>query len=185
MVRQDPDVILIGEIRDQETAKTAVQAALTGHLVLASIHANDAVSIMFRLMDLGIDRYLITSTLVGMIAQRMVRRVCSYCDVAVQPSAEEQAAYYEYIKEEVPFHHTGEGCIICANTGYFGRTGIFEQLPMNDEIGGRLLNGSSAAEIKEMALEQGMMTMVHDGMIKAKKGITSVTEAMRHIYSTG
>jgi type II secretory ATPase GspE/PulE/Tfp pilus assembly ATPase PilB-like protein len=183
IVRQDPDVILIGEIRDQETAKIAVQAALTGHLVLASIHANDVVNVLFRLIDLGIDQYLITSTLVGMVAQRMIRRVCPYCHVATQPSEQEKIAYQEYIKEELPELYTGKGCTVCANTGYFGRTGAFEILQMNDEIRSKLSRGFSAADIKEAALQQGMVTLGHDGMIKAKEGITSIMEVLRCMYT--
>ena len=183
IVRQDPDVILIGEIRDQETAKMAVQAALTGHLVLASIHANDAVSMLFRLVDLGIEPYLISSTLVGLLAQRMIRRVCSYCRAPTQPSVEEQIAYEKYIKEEPPVLYAGEGCTLCASTGYFGRTGIFELLYMNDEIRSKLSKGSEATEIKEIVVKQGMMTMGHDGMIKAKEGTTSIMEVLRCIYT--
>jgi len=183
IVRQDPDVILIGEIRDQETAKMAVQAALTGHLVLASIHANDAVSMLFRLVDLGIEPYLISSTLVGLLAQRMIRRVCSYCRAPTQPSVEEQIAYEKYIKEEPPVLYAGEGCTLCASTGYFGRTGIFELLYMNDEIRSKLSKGSEATDIKEIVVKQGMMTMGHDGMIKAKEGTTSIMEVLRCIYT--
>lgn len=183
IVRQDPDVILIGEIRDQETAKMAVQAALTGHLVLASIHANDAVSMLFRLVDLGIEPYLISSTLVGLLAQRMIRRVCSYCRAPTQPSVEEQIAYEQYIKEEPPVLYAGEGCTLCASTGYFGRTGIFELLYMNDEIRSKLSKGSEATDIKEIVVKQGMMTMGHDGMIKAKEGTTSIMEVLRCIYT--
>ena len=183
IVRQDPDVILIGEIRDQETAKMAVQAALTGHLVLASIHANDAVSMLFRLVDLGIEPYLISSTLVGLLSQRMIRRVCSYCRAPTQPSVEEQIAYEQYIKEEPPVLYAGEGCTLCASTGYFGRTGIFELLYMNDEIRSKLSKGSEATDIKEIVVKQGMMTMGHDGMIKAKEGTTSIMEVLRCIYT--
>jgi len=185
ILRQDPDVILIGEIRDQETAKMAVQAALTGHLVLASIHGNDVVSMLFRLIDLGIDPYLISSTLAGLLAQRMVRRVCSHCRVSVQPTAEEKTAYYEYMKEEIPALYAGKGCTLCASTGYYGRIGIFELLRMNDEIRSKLLKGFGAREMEEIALKQGITTMGHDGMIKAKKGITSIMEVLRCIYTIG
>ena len=181
LVRQDPDVILIGEIRDQETGRIAVQAALTGHLVLASIHANDAVNILFRLIDLGIDPYLISSTVVGLIAQRMVRRLCSYCRVPEEPSTDKQSAYKDYMSEETPVLYTGNGCTVCANTGYFGRTGTFETLLMNDEIKSMLSKGMNVAEIKQKALQQGMITMGQDGMIKAKQGITSTTEVLRCI----
>ena len=185
IVRQDPDVILIGEIRDQETAKMAIQASLTGHLVLASIHANDVVGMLFRLVDLGIDQYLISSTVVGLIAQRMIRRVCPYCRVSIEPSAEEKAAYYEYMKEDIPAIHTGKGCTLCADTGYFGRTGIFELLHMNEEIKTQISKDFGAAEIKETALKQGITTMGHDGMTKAKEGVTSIQEVLRCIYSLG
>ncbi|MFC1870113.1 GspE/PulE family protein [Chloroflexota bacterium] len=181
IVRQDPDVILVGEIRDQETAQMAVQAALTGHLVLASIHANNAVSMLFRLIDLGIEPYLIASTLIGMISQRMIRRVCSYCAVAKQTSVEEQVTYYDYMKEDFPVQYVGNGCALCANTGYFGRTGIFELLSMNDEISVKLSTDLNHKELNELAIQQGMITMANDGMIKAKKGVTSLTEVLRCI----
>ena len=186
IVRQDPDVILIGEIRDKETAEIAVQAALTGHLVLASIHANDAIGMLFRLLDLGIDPFLISSTLIGVIAQRMVRRVCTYCRVTKDPSEEEQESYFEFMKEKFPVAYEGKGCAICADTGYYGRTGIFEVLHMNEEIRSKMLKRDfDAAEMKEIALKQGITTMAHDGMIKVKEGITSIREVLRCIYTIG
>ncbi|MFC1902129.1 GspE/PulE family protein [Chloroflexota bacterium] len=186
IVRQDPDVILIGEIRDKETAEIAVQAALTGHLVLASIHANDAVGMLFRLLDLGIDPFLISSTLVGLIAQRMVRRICTYCGATNNPSEEEQASYYGYMKEAIPLIHEGKGCTVCANTGYYGRTGIFEILYITEEIRSMMLKKEfDAAEMKEVVSKQGISTMGHDGMLKVKEGITSIGEILRCIYTIG
>ncbi|MFX0197953.1 MAG: GspE/PulE family protein [Candidatus Hodarchaeota archaeon] len=186
IVRQDPDVILIGEIRDKETAEIAVQAALTGHLVLASIHANDAIGMLFRLLDLGIDPFLISSTLIGLIAQRMVRRVCNYCRVSREPSEEEQATYSEYMKEKVPAVCEGKGCTVCANTGYYGRTGVFEIVYVNEEIRSKMLKRDfDAAEMKEIALKQGIATMGHDGMIKVKDGTTSISEVLRCINTIG
>jgi general secretion pathway protein E len=184
-MRHDPDVILVGEIRDKDTATTAVQAALTGHLVLSSIHANDAVSVLFRLMDLGAEPYLISSTLVGIVAQRMVRRVCLYCRAPYQPSVEEQIAYEEEMKQPAITFYSGTGCNLCANTGYLGRTGLFEILVMSEQIRRMLLTSASAGDIRAEATREGMVTMKHDGMLKVKEGITSVSEVLRSVFSIG
>ncbi|MBA7614135.1 hypothetical protein ES703_21397 [subsurface metagenome] len=185
IMRHDPDIILVGEIRDKDTASTAVQAALTGHLVLSSIHANDAVSVLFRLVDLGVEPYLISSTLVGIVAQRMVRRICSHCRASSQPSIEEQIAYEEEMKEQSTTFYTGAGCNLCANTGYRGRTGLFELLVMSEKIRRMLLSNTSAGDIKAEALKEGMVTMKRDGMLKVKEGITSVSEVLRSVFSIG
>lgn len=185
IMRHDPDIILVGEIRDKDTATTAVQAALTGHLVLSSIHANDAVSVLFRLIDLGVEPYLISSTLVAIIAQRMVRRICTHCRAPSQPSIEEQIAYEEEMKEQSTTFYTGAGCNLCANTGYRGRTGLFELLVMSEKIRRMLLSNTSAGDIKAEALKEGMVTMKRDGMLKVKEGITSVSEVLRSVFSIG
>ena len=185
IMRHDPDIILVGEIRDKDTASTAVQAALTGHLVLSSIHANDAVSVLFRLIDLGVEPYLISSTLVGIVAQRMVRRICSHCRAPSQPSIEEQIAYEEEMKEQSTTFYSGAGCNLCANTGYRGRTGLFELLVMSEKIRRMLLSNTSAGDIKAEALKEGMVTMKRDGMLKVKEGITSVSEVLRSVFSIG
>ena len=185
IMRHDPDIILVGEIRDKDTASTAVQAALTGHLVLSSIHANDAVSVLFRLIDLGVEPYLISSTLVGIVAQRMVRRICIHCRAPSQPSIEEQIAYEEEMKEQSTTFYTGAGCNLCANTGYRGRTGLFELLVMSEKIRRMLLSNTSAGDIKAEALKEGMVTMKRDGMLKVKEGITSVSEVLRSVFSIG
>ena len=185
IMRHDPDVILVGEIRDKDTATTAVQAALTGHLVLSSIHANDAVSVLFRLIDLGVEPYLISSTLVGIVAQRMVRRICTHCRAPSQPSVEEQIAYEEEMKEQPNTLYSGAGCNLCANTGYRGRTGLFELLVMSEKIRRMLLSNASAGDIKAEALRGGMTTMKRDGMLKVKGGITSVSEVLRSVFSIG
>jgi len=185
ILRHDPDVILVGEIRDKDTALTAVQAALTGHLVLSSIHANDAVSVLFRLRDLGAEPYLISSTLVGIVAQRMVRRICTHCRAPSQPSIEEQIAYEEEMKEQPTTFYSGAGCNLCANTGYRGRTGLFELLVMSEEIRRMLLSNVSAGDIRAEALKEGMVTMKRDGMLKVKEGITSVSEVLRSVFSIG
>jgi len=184
IVRHDPDIILVGEIRDKDTASTAVQASLTGHLVLASIHANDAVSMVFRLMDLGIEPYLITSTLAGLVSQRMVRRICPYCRTAVEPTLEERVAYSaEMGDEEAPTFYRGTGCKLCANTGYRGRYGLFELLVMNEQIRRSMLTDVSSDDIKAEAIRQGMVTMQRDGMLKVKEGITSASEVVRSVMS--
>ena len=185
IMRHDPDIILVGEIRDKDTASTAVQAALTGHLVLSSIHANDAVSVLFRLIDLGVEPYLISSTLVGIVAQRMVRRICSHCRAPSQPSIEEQIAYEEEMKEQSTTFYSGAGCNLCANTGYRGRTGLFELLVMSEKIRRMLLSNTSAGDIKAEALKEGMVTMKRDGMLKVKEGITSVSEVLHSVFSIG
>ncbi len=185
IMRHDPDIILVGEIRDKDTATTAVQAALTGHLVLSSIHANDAVSVLFRLMDLGVEPYLISSTLVGIVAQRMVRRICSHCREQCQPSVEEQITYGEEMKQQPTTFYSGVGCNLCANTGYRGRTGLFELLVIREEIRRMLLSKASAGDIRAQALKEGMVTMKRDGMLKVKEGITSVSEVLRSVFSIG
>ena len=182
IMRHDPDIILVGEIRDKDTATTAIQAALTGHLLLSSIHANDAVGVLFRLLDLGIEPYLISSTLVGIVAQRMIRRICPHCLAPSPPSVEEQTAYEEEMKEQ-PILYNGAGCNLCANTGYRGRTGLFELLVMSEEIRRMVLSSASAGDIKTQALREGMVTMKRDGMLKVKDGITSVSEVMRSVFS--
>jgi len=185
IMRHDPDVILVGEIRDKDTATTAVQAALTGHLVFSSIHANDAIGVLFRLMDLGVELYLISSTLVGIIAQRMVRRICPHCRAPSQPSVEEQIAYDEEMKQQPTTFYSGAGCNLCANTGYRGRTGLFERLVMSEEIRRMLLSNASAGDIRALALREGMVTLKRDGMLKVKEGITSVSEVLRSVFSVG
>ncbi len=182
IMRHDPDIILVGEIRDRDTAATAAQAALTGHLVLSSIHANNAVSALFRLMDLGIEPSFVSATLVGVLAQRMVRRICSSCRTHYQPSAEELAAYAEEMGQTLDEFLKGAGCNLCGGTGFRGRTALFELLVMSDKI--RMLHSSAGpAEIKAQAVAEGMVTMKHDGMLKVKAGITTVSEVLRSVFS--
>lgn len=187
IMRLDPDIILVGEIRDVDTARTAVQAALTGHLVLSSIHANDGVGVLFRLMDLGVEPYLLSSALVGVVAQRMVRRVCRHCRERYQPTLEERMAYDEEMGSsggEVSFY-AGSGCNLCANTGYLGRTGVFEVLALSEEVRRMLLRGASAGEIKAQVLKEGMVSLRRDGMLKVREGITTAREVVRNVFSIG
>ena len=183
MMRQDPDVILLGEIRDRETATTAVQAAITGHLVLTSVHANDAISVLLRLINMCDEPSLFPSTLVGVVAQRMVRRICTSCRAAYQPSGAELKAYEEEMEQSPPVFYKGAGCNLCAHTGYRGRTGLFEVLPVSDESRAMLLGNAGASDIRRQALKEGMFSMRHDGMLKVAQGVTSVSEVLRSVYS--
>lgn len=183
ILRLDPDVILVGEIRDAETARIAVQSALTGHLVLSSIHANDAVGVIFRLLDLGIEPFLVASALIGVVAQRMVRRTCPDCAQLAEVPLLEKMVYSKEIGEERSEFLCGSGCKSCANTGYQGRTGIFEILQMSDEIRTRLLNGTTATQLRKQAIKEGMITLLKSGMLKVKADITNPAEVLRNAYS--
>ena len=184
IVRLDPDVILVGEIRDGETAQIAVQSALTGHLVLSSVHANDTVGVIFRLVDLGIEPFLICSGVIGIVAQRMVRRICSHCARKVTVPMAEQMAYSREMGEERNKFVYGEGCQACANTGYTGRVGIFEILPITDKVRQLIMTRATAAQIRAQALEDGMIPIARDGMLKVKAGITTPYEVMHNAYTT-
>lgn len=178
IVRQDPDVILIGEIRDTETADIAIHSALTGHLVLSTLHTNDAPSAITRFIDMGMEDYLLTSTILCILAQRLVRVVCPHCKVPTQPNPfflEEMG-----IKEEGDIKvMEGKGCEHCSFTGYFGRTGIFELLIMDDEMRRFILSEKDASKIKELARKKGMRTLREDGWLRVKSGITTLSEVMR------
>jgi general secretion pathway protein E len=183
ILRLDPDVILVGEVRDSETANIAVQAALTGHLMLTSIHANDTTGVLFRLLDLGVEPFLIASAVIGLVAQRMVRRICPYCNKLIEVSLVEQLAYErETGKKKAKFLY-GTGCKACAFTGYLGRVGIFEIFTMSDHIRRMLVSGTAASEIREQAIKEGMTTMMNDGMSKVAEDITTPSEVLRSAYS--
>jgi general secretion pathway protein E len=183
ILRLDPDVILIGEIRDAETASIAIQSALTGHLVLSSIHANDAVGVVLRLLDLGVEPFLVSSALIGVVAQRMVRRICPNCARTVKASPEETLIYNQEIGEKRHEFVHGSGCKLCANSGYRGRTGIFEILCNSDDIKTLLSKGASANELRTQAIKEGMVTLLKDGMNKVKRNITTPAEVLRNAYS--
>jgi len=183
IMRLDPDVILLGEVRDTETARMAAQAALTGHLVLSSIHANDAVGVLFRLLDLGVEPFYISSAVVGAVSQRMVRRVCPHCRSLSEPPVEERLAYEEEIGERPEQLYHGAGCNFCANTGYLGRTAVFEVLLLSEEIRRLLLKGASSGEMRAQAIREGMIPMRRDGMLKVKQGITTPYEVIRSTFS--
>ncbi|HWM90948.1 MAG TPA: ATPase, T2SS/T4P/T4SS family [Thermoanaerobaculia bacterium] len=180
ILRQDPDVIMVGEIRDGETAQYAIQAALTGHLVFSTLHTNDASSSISRLADLGIERFLISSTLVGSMAQRLLRRICPHCATERHLTAEEVAT----LRLAVPPGKRvkvkeGEGCFECRSTGYIGRTGIFEMLPIDESIKNLIVKGSDAPEIKREATKNGMRTLRQSALRKLAEGITTFEEVVR------
>ncbi len=183
ILRLDPNVILVGEMRDAETANIAIQSALTGHLVLSSIHANDSTSIVARLLDLGIERFLVASALIGVVAQRMIRRICPDCAQPVKVSLVEQKAYAKETGEERSEFLYGKGCKSCANTGYRGRNGIFEILPINDNFRTLLLNGASITQLRAQAIKEGMTSLSKDGMLKVKANVTTPAEILRTAFT--
>ena len=183
IMRLDPDVILVGEIRDAETATTAVQAAITGHLVLSSIHANDAVSALIRLIDMGVEPFLVTSAVIGSLSQRLVRKVCPYCRQTVEVPPAEAMAYATSMGETKDKFSVGRGCNFCSRSGFLGRLGVYELLTLSDSIRKALMKGSSASELKEQAIKEGMIPMGRDGMQKVKDGLTAPGEVMRNVFT--
>ena len=180
IVRQDPDVILVGEIRDRETAETAVQSALTGHLLFSTLHTNDASSAVTRLLEMNVKEYLINSSLLGALAQRLVRVLCPFCKIQAEPEKKlvesmginlADFQHGEFYKEN--------GCKKCRGTGFKGRIGIFEFLKIDDEIRGVILKDSSAKSIRNLAIAKGMVTLKEDGWSKVMQGITTISEVMR------
>jgi general secretion pathway protein E len=180
VLRQDPDIIMVGEIRDTETAEHAVQAALTGHLVLSTLHTNDAPLSITRLLDLGIPHFLITSTLIGILAQRLVRENCTHCIEEYAPTAEEAAVLRMSPEKLQPYRFKrSKGCLHCRQTGYIGRTGVFEVLAMTEKIRRLISNQASSLEIFKLAREEGMRTLREAAVEKVFRGITTVTEMVR------
>lgn len=177
ILRQDPDVIMIGEIRDLETAQIAVQASLTGHLVLATLHTNDAASAVTRLIDMGVEPFLLASSLIGVLAQRLVRRLCQYCRRQVTLDAHEQALFAHVALPETVY--TAAGCEHCDTTGYRGRTGIYELLAMDDDLRHLVHDGISEQKIRDAALSRGMRNLRMDGLRWIASGDTSLEEILR------
>ena len=179
-LRQDPNIILVGEIRDFETAEIAVKAALTGHLVLSTLHTNDAPSTISRLMNMGIEPFLVATSVNLICAQRLVRRICSNCkeEVEVPPQVLLDAGYAEEELKATKIYH-GKGCSICNKGGYKGRTGLYEVMEINDELRELILVGASALELKKKAVEQGMLTLRRSGLVKIAAGMTTMDEVLR------
>jgi general secretion pathway protein E len=178
IVRQDPDIIMIGEIRDLETAEIAIQSALTGHLVFSTLHTNDAPSAITRLLDMGVENFLLSSTVRGILAQRLVRVICPSCKEVDPSVANKEELVKIGISPDIPLYR-GKGCDQCASTGYYGRFGIFELLVVNDDMQRLILKGSDANQLRQMARQNGMRTLLEDGIEKIKAGVTTISEVLR------
>ena len=180
ILRQDPDVIMVGEIRDKETAEIAIQAALTGHLVLSTLHTNDAPSAITRLVDMGIEPYLLSSCIVGVLAQRLVRRICPECKESYQPTARELQSL-GLKREDLPDGclYRGKGCPYCYQTGFKGRQGVYELMPVNNAIHKQIVQSPDAIEMRRIALEQGMISLLTHGAELVKNGMSTATEVLR------
>ena len=186
ILRQDPDIILVGEIRDVDTARIAVQSALTGHLVLSSLHATESVSALYRLLDMGIEAFLIASSVTAVVAQRLVRRNCPNCLEPYQPSTEEMA-FLRSVGGSQPFEKLqhGAGCHLCAHTGYLERTGVYELLTVTDEVRELVVQRAPHDEMRKLALSQGMRTLQEQAVRLVRDGTTTAAEVMRSIYVAG
>jgi type IV pilus assembly protein PilB len=180
ILRQDPDTILVGEIRDLETAEIAVQASLTGHLVFSTLHTNDAPSAITRLRDMGIPPFLITATLEAVLAQRLVRKICQECREETMPSME-QLADLELTPDDVigKKFYRGRGCAACNNTGFKGRTAIFELMPVNEVLREMINRSASTEQLRDAALQSGMQPLRVAAMEKIFQGVTTIEEAIR------
>jgi len=187
-LRQDPDIIMVGEIRDLETSEIAIQASLTGHLVLSTLHTNDAPSSVTRLVDMGVEPFLISASVIGCVAQRLARRICENCKEPYEPRRDQLLGLgFDPDAPEnkgVTFYH-GAGCDHCRQTGYVGRIGIFELMQMNQEIAELVVKHASYADIKEAAIAAGMRTMQQDGLKKVLSGVTTVEEVARVVFTAG
>ncbi|MFP4355765.1 MAG: GspE/PulE family protein [Phycisphaerae bacterium] len=179
LLRQDPDVIMVGEIRDEETARIATQAALTGHMVLSTLHTNDAPSSITRLINIGIEPFLIAAALNGILAQRLVRRICSNCKQPVEKVNDSLKEYLDKAGVEAKQLHYGAGCDQCRDTGYKGRVGIHEFLVLTDEIRDLVTSNPTLGDLRRMARQSGMVSLRQDGLIKAGQGQTTVEEILR------
>jgi general secretion pathway protein E len=176
ILRQDPDVVMIGEIRDLETAQIAVQASLTGHLVLATLHTNDAPGAVTRLVDMGIEPYLLASTLNGVLAQRLVRKLCAECKTPHEPDAGEKSIFGRTVPDRI---YRAVGCGACNFTGYKGRTGIYELFVADDQSRHMVHDATPEAELRAHAVRAGMLRLREDGLRWVREGVTSLDEVLR------
>ena len=183
ILRQDPDVILVGEIRDQETARIATQAALTGHFVLSSLHATDSVAALHRFLDMGIEAFLVASSILGVVSQRLVRRICQSCAASYQPNAEELAFYADGDGPEKSVFMKGMGCEICSHTGFQDRIGVYEFLKITPEIRRLLVGWATQDELRRVAIQQGMRTLRTEGLELVAQDVTTISEVIRSIYA--
>ena len=188
ILRQDPDVILVGEIRDPETARIAVQSALTGHLVLTSLHATDTASAVHRFLDMGIEAFLVASSMVAVVGQRLIRRICGSCKTRRTPTEDELSFWLEAgglkafpNKDEF---WAGEGCNFCSGTGYEDRVGVYELLRITPEIKRLIVGWATVEEIRRMAMSQGMRTLLEEGLAAVNNDVTTIAEIIRVIYAS-
>lgn len=185
ILRQDPDVILVGEIRDSETAEVAFQAAMTGHLVFSTLHCNDAPSAITRLVDMGVEPYLIGSSVIGIVAQRLVRNLCPRCKTAYRPGLEELTLLgLQDLEDEAEFYSAG-GCGACSGRGYSGRMAVFELMIVNEAIRRLTIQSPTADQVRELALAAGMKTMKQHAAEKVLAGMTTLEEVKRKILVEG
>ena len=172
---------MIGEIRDLETAQIAVQSALTGHLVLSTVHTNDAPSTVNRLLDMGVEDYLLTSTVIGILAQRLVRTLCAHCNepYTALPELVDELGLRKFTNGDAITLYRAKGCRECAQTGYTGRISILEMLPMSDPLRSMIMRHATSTDLRALAIREGMVTMYEDGMRKALNGVTTFEEVLR------
>lgn len=186
-LRQDPDIIMVGEMRDLETAEIAIEASLTGHLVLSTLHTNDAPSAVIRMVDMGVEPYLISATVIGVLAQRLARKICQNCKSSYQVPAQDLRRFGfkpESADQQVTLYK-GAGCELCRHTGYKGRIGIYELMRINDEIAELVVRRAPLADIREAAKANGMSELREDGLLKVLEGVTTPDEIMRVVFTAG
>ena len=184
LLRQDPDTILVGEIRDADTARIAIQSALTGHFVLSSLHGTDAVAALHRLLDMGIEAFLVASAIVGVVSQRLIRKMCDNCKAPYEPGAEELAVFRQHSggSEKTQFFH-GAGCSYCSGTGYRDRIGVYELLRITPEIRRLIVGWATTEELRRLAVAQGMRTMLREAMQLVEDDVTTVPEVVRTLFA--
>jgi type IV pilus assembly protein PilB len=179
VLRQDPDIILVGEIRDTETARIATQAALTGHLVLTTLHTNDAIQASTRLIDMGVERFMVAPSLIGVLNQRLVRRICEFCKAEYAPDEAYLHRFFTWRKGyRMPPFYRGEGCERCGGSGYYGRIGIHEFLNVTHRLRDALLQQRDYNKLRAVALREGFKEMRYDGFKKALRGLTTIEEVV-------
>jgi len=180
-LRQDPDIILVGEVRDRETAEIAVQAALTGHLVLSSMHATDATGALLRMLEVGVEPFLVAASVTGVVAQRLMRRICPHCRIEIEPAMEERQLFAAAGIEAPRVTFVGRGCTYCAGTGFFDRVGVYEMLRATPELRRLVTRGAHSDEIRAQAIADGMVPLRLDALRKAAAGVSTVAEALRSV----
>jgi type IV pilus assembly protein PilB len=182
ILRQDPDAILVGEVRDVETARIAVQAALTGHLVLSSLHATDAVAALHRFLDMGIESFLISSSVLGVVGQRLVRRLCPECRAAYEPTTDELAIWDKAGMPPKTTFYRGEGCVFCSETGYQGRIGVYELLVVSDQMKQLVVTEPTYQELRDLAVAEGMVPLQTEALRLVGRDVTTLDEVLRTLY---